>query len=154
MKVIDFLTMDRLKPGLKSTGKKEVLGEMAGMLEASGVIRDAGRTVEVLLEREKLGSTGIGEGIAIPHGKLPELENVVGVLGISKAGVDFESMDGEPVHMIFLLLTPEGQANLHLMALARVSRLLKSRQFRQELIDAPDAKTLFEKISLEDAKQQ
>lgn len=154
MRVIDFLAIDGLLPDLAATGKEAALREMADLLKSRGIIEDAGRTVEILLEREKLGSTGIGEGIAIPHGKLPELQGVVGVLGISRTGVEFESMDGEPVHMIFLLLSPEGQANLHLMALARVSRLLKSRQFRQELISSSDAKTLYEKISMEDGKQQ
>src|SRR4029453_15427940 len=104
---------------------------------------DAGRLVEVLWERERLGSTAIGDGIAIPHGKLPGLKGVIGPFGRAVAGVDFDSLDGSPTHLFFLLVAPEDSVGQHLKALARVSRLLKDRAFRDKLIAAPDRAAIF-----------
>jgi PTS system nitrogen regulatory IIA component len=152
MKVVDFLREDWMVADLRASDKEGVLRELAQVLARSGTISDVDRAVFVLLEREKLGSTGIGEGIAIPHGKLPELSEVVAVFGRSRQGVDFDSMDGEPSHLFFLLMAPENSASLHLKALARISRLLKAKQFREELLGCASGDELYRKISEEDAK--
>jgi PTS system nitrogen regulatory IIA component len=152
MKLLDFLHKERIAPRLTARDKEGVLAELAEVLVGTGQIRSAREGLQVLLEREKLGSTGIGEGIAIPHGKLKELQQVVAVFGRSSDGVDFDSMDGAPVHLFFLLMAPENSASTHLKALARISRLLKDRGFREELLRADSQDALFEIISREDEK--
>ena len=131
MKLLDFLQKDAIAPTLVATDKAGVLAELAQVLVATGKVASAPAAVQVLQEREKLGSTGIGEGIAIPHGKIKELDQVVAVFGRSTGGVEFDSMDGAPVHLFFLLMAPENSASTHLKALARISRLLKDRSFRE-----------------------
>jgi len=153
MQVVDFLREDCVLPDLVSPDKVTVLRELVDVLAKKGVVPDAARIVEVLLERELLGSTGIGDGVAIPHGKLPGLVDVVAVFGRSRAGVPFDSMDGEPVHIFILLLAPEDSASLHLKALARIARVVKSPQFRQEVMDASGAMEIYGKIAEEDGKQ-
>jgi len=152
MKLLDFLQKERIVPRLDARDKHGVLAELTEVLVSTGAIRSGRDAVQVLLEREKLGSTGIGEGIAIPHGKLKELKDVVAVFGRSSDGVDFDSMDGAPVHLFFLLMAPENSASTHLKALARISRLLKDRGFREELLQAASQDTLFEIVSREDEK--
>ncbi|MBE0617121.1 MAG: PTS sugar transporter subunit IIA [Proteobacteria bacterium] len=152
MKLLDFLQKDRIVPRLEAREKQAVLTELADVLVSTGAIRSSRDAVQVLLEREKLGSTGIGEGIAIPHGKLKELKDVVAVFGRSGSGVEFDSMDGAPVQLFFLLMAPENSASTHLKALARISRLLKDRGFREELLQAETRETLFDIISREDEK--
>ncbi|TAL16034.1 PTS sugar transporter subunit IIA [bacterium] len=152
MRVADFLRKEWIIPDLASHNKEGALSEMVGVLEKTKGVPDAGKALTVLLEREQLGSTGIGEGIAIPHGKLSEIGDVVSVFALSRNGVDFDSMDGAPVHILFLLIAPENSASLHLKALARISRLLKSRQFRDELIKQSSVEDLFDLIVSEDEK--
>jgi PTS system nitrogen regulatory IIA component len=108
--------------------------------------------VAVLWERENLGSTAIGDGIAIPHGKLPGLKGVLGLFSRHPAGVDFDSLDGKPTHLFFLLVAPEDSVGQHLKALARVSRLLKDGSFRDSLVQAADAAEILRLIQQEDAK--
>jgi PTS system nitrogen regulatory IIA component len=153
MKLTDFLSEESIIPSLSARTKEEVLVELATALAATGAIGDVGSAVGVLLEREKLGSTGIGEGIAIPHGKLGELDRVVGVFGRSRAGVEFDSMDGAPVHLLFLLLAPEASASSHLKALARISRLLRDRSFREELLRTESRESLYQLLLREDEKR-
>jgi PTS system nitrogen regulatory IIA component len=152
MNLVDFLRPEHMVADLETQDKQGVLEELVGVLVASGVVSDAQHAVDVLLERERLGSTGIGEGIAIPHGKLPGLDSVIAVFGRSKAGVDFDSMDGAPVNLFFLLMAPENSASMHLKALARISRLLKDRDFRSELLNCDTKELLYEKIAAEDKK--
>lgn len=152
MKLLDFLQPEMIAPHLGATDKAGVLAELAEVLAASGTVRSTAVAVRVLEEREKLGSTGIGEGIAIPHGKLADLDRVVAVFGRSVAGVEFDSMDGAPVHLFFLLMAPENSASTHLKALARISRLLKDRSFREELMQAASRDDLFQIIAREDDK--
>jgi PTS system nitrogen regulatory IIA component len=152
MKLLDFLQQDAIVPELSAKDKAGVLQELAQVLVANGTVASGQAAVQVLKEREKLGSTGIGEGIAIPHGKLKELAQVVAVFGRSVRGVEFDSMDGAPVHLFFLLLAPENSASTHLKALARISRLLKDRLFREELLQGASRDDLFEIIAREDEK--
>jgi PTS system nitrogen regulatory IIA component len=113
---------------------------------------DLDELVSVLEEREKLGSTAIGDGVAIPHGKLKGLNQLVASFGRSVKGVDFESIDGKPTYIFFLLVAPENTAGIHLKALARISRLLKDKKFRENLLKAKTANDLFEIIKEEDDK--
>ena len=152
MKLLDFLQKERIIPRLGARDKEGVLVELTERLVATQRIKNSREAVQVLLEREKLGSTGIGEGIAIPHGKLKELDDVVAVFGRSPDGIDFDSMDGAPAQLFFLLMAPENSASTHLKALARISRLLKDRAFREELLHADSQDDLFEIIAREDEK--
>ena len=153
MKILDLLTSEALvAPALTGTTKTAVLRELAEHLSRQNGEIDAGRLVEVLWERERLGSTAIGDGIAIPHGKLPGLTGVIGAFGRHVAGVDFDSLDGSPTHLFFLLVAPEDSVGQHLKALARGSRLLKDRAFRDKLLAAADGAEIFRLIREEDEK--
>ena len=152
MKIVEILDEGAIVEEISSRDKKGVLEELVGVLVKEGRISDGKEAIQVLLEREKLGSTGIGEGIAIPHGKLPDLKNVVCAFGRSRPGIDFEAVDNRPVHLFFLLLAPENSAGEHLKALARISRLLKDNHFRQRLLEAKDKKEIYEIIVEEDEK--
>ena len=110
------------------------------------------RLVGALEERERLNSTALGDGVAIPHGKLPGVRRVIAAFARSRAGVDFQSLDGKPTHLFFLLVAPEDSAGAHLKALARISRLLKDESFRQRLMRAGDGADLFRTIREEDEK--
>jgi|YelNatPaOPRAMG01_1025707.scaffolds.fasta_scaffold21317_3 PTS system nitrogen regulatory IIA component len=143
MRITDFLDKDSIVEELISDTKEGVLRELVSVLVKNGKVKDEKKALEVLFEREKLGSTGIGEGIAIPHGKLPDLESIVCAFGRSKRGVNFEAIDGAPVHLVFLLLAPENSTTEHLKALASLSRLLKDPHFRKNLLEAPDKEALY-----------
>ncbi|MBW2648551.1 MAG: PTS sugar transporter subunit IIA [Deltaproteobacteria bacterium] len=146
MNIQDMLKKEFIIEDLKSRTKKEVLAELADVFLRDGISIDRSAMIEVLLEREKLGSTGIGDGIAIPHGKLAGLEKLVVSFGRGVTGVDFDSMDGRPVHIFFLLLAPENSAGLHLKALARISRMLKDISFRESLIKAETSEDIYNLI--------
>jgi nitrogen PTS system EIIA component len=152
MKVVDFLAPDAIIPSLSGNTKGEVLAELAASLAARQPGVDAQMLVQVLQEREQLASTAIGDGIAIPHGKLDTLDRLVGTLGRSMAGVDCESIDGKPTHLLFMLVAPGNSAGVHLKALARLSRLFRDPAFRQKLLDAPDSATMYQTIAEEDGK--
>jgi len=150
MKVLDFLSPDSVSIDLKSSTKQEAIAELCQLLQTNTKITDAPTVVDSLMQREKLGSTGIGQGVAIPHGKSPAAQALVGALGISRRGVNFEALDGEPVHLIFLLVAPPDSAGAHLKALARISRLLKDKFFRQALRDAKSLEEIQKVIQEED----
>jgi nitrogen PTS system EIIA component len=152
MKVVDFLRPELVIAQLAGTAKSEVLGEMSGHLagQQKGVDPEALR--KVLEERELLASTAIGDGIAIPHGKLDTVEQLVGTLGRSQAGLEFDSIDGKPTHLVFMLVAPSSSTGIHLKALARLSRLFRDADFRRRLIEAPDAPAMYKVIADEDAK--
>lgn len=137
MKILDFLNQKTIITELKATDKKGVLEELT--LPVSQITgTDHKELVRVLIERERLGSTGIGKGIGIPHGKLKGLESLVLGFGLSRKGVDFDAMDGKPTHIFFLLLTPESSTDLHLKLLARISKILKGESFTQKIQQAAD----------------
>ncbi len=141
MKLLEVLKPEAIIPSLEATDKKSVLEELT--VPAANISKvEHSKLVRMLMERERLGTTGIGGGIAIPHGKLKQLEEEIMCIGISRKGVDFEAMDGRPVHIFFLLFTPEGATVVHLMLLSRISKLLKNELFRQRLLDAPDAESI------------
>jgi PTS system nitrogen regulatory IIA component len=152
MKITDILDESSVIQDLRATTKKGVLEELSNVLVERGKLPDHEKVVEVLLEREKLGSTGIGDGIAIPHGKMRGIKELVISFGRSIKGVDFESIDNKPTHLFFLLVAPENSAGVHLKALARISRLLKDSSFRNRLMEARDRQDLFMVIAEEDEK--
>lgn len=153
MRITDLLAGDGLVgPDLTGASKDEVLRELAGHLAQLHPEIDAAKLLAVLWERENLGSTAIGDGIAIPHGKLAGLKGVIGLFGRHPAGVDFDSLDGKATHIFFLLVAPEDSVGQHLKALARVSRLLKDASFRDSLLQAADRAEILRLIQQEDAK--
>ena len=152
MKILDILPQENIVADLKGTSKLEVLQELAGALAEHNPVIQKQRLVDVLLDREKLGSTAIGEGIAIPHGKLPKLSGVVAAFGRSRSGVDFQSLDGGVTQLFFLLVAPEDASGAHLKALARVSRLLRDKDFRKRLLAANDAAEIHQTIREDDDK--
>ena len=132
--------------------KEEVLMELVSALQQEGLVRDAAEAVKVILERERLGSTGIGDGVAIPHGKMKGLDTILCAFGRSKKGVQFGSVDRQPVHIFFLLLAPEETTGLHLKMLSRISRILRDASFRNKLVEQADADRLYRDIVEEDRK--
>jgi nitrogen PTS system EIIA component len=152
MKITEILSPEMVVPQLGGGTKAEVLTQLAQCLCKAHPEIPFDRLLGVLNERERLGSTAIGDGIAIPHGKLRGITQILGVFGRSREGVDFESLDGGPTQLFFLLVAPEDSASLHLKALARVSRLFKDAGFRQRLLDAADGAEVYRLLKEEDSK--
>ena len=149
MKICDVLDRKSILPDLKARNKKGILEELViPVAEIAGVSQKD--LTKVLMERERLGSTGIGGGIGIPHGKMKSLESLVLGFGLSRKGVDFESLDGQPTHIFFLLVTPENSTGLHLKLLARISRILKNDPFKSRLLEAVDSDEILGIITEED----
>ena len=152
MKIVDLIRRDLVVPALSSTTKVGILEELAGHLARSREDLDEEQLARVLIDRESLASTAIGQGVAIPHGKLPQLKEILACLGRARGGVDFDSMDGKPTYLFFVMVAPENSAGAHLKALARISRVFKDESFRNRLLSAPDADSIFEMIREEDEK--
>jgi len=149
MKICDVLDRRSILHDLKAQNKKGILEELVvPVAEIAGVSQKD--LTKVLMERERLGSTGIGGGIGIPHGKMKNLESLVLGFGLSRKGVDFESLDGQPTHIFFLLITPENNTGLHLKLLARISRILKNDPFKTRLLGAADGDEILGIIKEED----
>ncbi len=142
MKILEVLPKEAIITDMKSKVKNDVIEEMVASISKITGINSA-ELIKVLLERERLGSTGIGGGIGIPHGKLKNLESLIMGFGLSRKGVDFESIDGRPTHLFFILLTPENSTGLHLKLLARISRLLKNESFKKKLMEATDSNQVY-----------
>jgi PTS system nitrogen regulatory IIA component len=147
MPLTSLVAPNAIIPALKVNGKKQALQELAAKAaELSGQNERA--IFEILLQREKLGSTGVGNGIAIPHGKLPKLNKLFGLFARLERPVDFEALDGQPVDLVFLLLAPEGAGADHLKALARVARLLRDPDVARKLRESRDAEALYAVLAL------
>ena len=155
MKIMDFLSKKAIVADIKSTKKEEVIRELVdALIEADDIEkRYRNKLMEALMARESLGSTAIGQGIAIPHAKSECVDRLVAAFGISKKGVDFDSLDGEPAYTFFLLVAPQDSAGPHLKALARISRLLKDKYFRDSLRASSDDKSIVRIITQEDEKK-
>jgi len=152
MKITDILTLEAVSPALKAKNKKEAIEELVDLVAGPAKIGDKKKVVQKILEREELGSTGIGQGIAIPHGKSDGVKDLAAAFGLSRTGVNFDSLDGAPVHIFFLLIAPESAPSAHLKALARISSLLKDRYFRKTLLGSASRDELFAAIREEDGK--
>jgi PTS system nitrogen regulatory IIA component len=150
MPTSDLVAPDAIIPALRVNGKKQALQEIA--TKAAELTGQSERTIlEILLQREKLGSTGVGSGVAIPHGKLPKLGRVFGLFARLERAVDFEALDAQPVDLIFLLLAPEGAGADHLKALARVARLLRDPEVARKLRNSSDAEALYAVLAMPSA---
>lgn len=149
-KIADLLTEELIISNISSRDKHGVLREFAELLYRAGKIADVAVAEDVLAKREALGSTGIGDGIAIPHGKLSGLKGIILAFGVSRDGVEFDALDGKPSHIFFLLIAPEDAPSEHLKALARISRLLKSSMFREDLMALMSPGELLHRIVLEE----
>ena len=154
MKNSDFLSSKAICANLNGTTKEEVLKELVDVLINTGDVKqeDKDKLYDVLMARESLGSTAIGQGVAIPHGKCEYVDKLIGCLAVSKQGIDFNSLDGEPSHIFFLLLAPVDSAGPHLKALAKISKLLKDKYIRDSLKSAKDEQTILDIIKQEDER--
>lgn len=151
MKIVEFLRPDAVIDSLSGQTAHAVLVELCRPIAAASRV-EAQKLVETLVEREKLGSTGIGEGVAIPHGKVAGLPDLLASFGRSRDGVDFKAIDGKRTFLFFTLFAPEACAGAHLKALARISRLFKNPAFRESILHAADAAEIHRLIEQEDGK--
>ncbi len=150
MPLTDVVALEAIIPALKVNGKKQALQELAA--RAAQISGQNERTIfDILMQREKLGSTGVGNGIAIPHGKLPKLARLFGLFARLERPVDFEALDGQPVDLVFLLLAPEGAGADHLKALARVARLLRDHDIARKLRNSRDAEAIYAVLAMPSA---
>ena len=155
MQIMDFLSKKAILADIRATKKEEVIKELVDALVAAGEIekRCRNKLIDALMTRESLGSTAIGQGIAIPHAKSDCIDKLIAAFGLSKKGVDFDSLDAEPAYIFFLLVAPQDSAGPHLKALARISRLLKDKYFRDSLRACTDDKSILKIIAGEDEKK-
>lgn len=155
MKITDFLSSNAIVTDIKSVKKEDVIKELVDALVSAADIDKHYRNklLEALMAREALGSTAIGQGVAIPHAKCDCVTKLTAAFGLSKKGIDFDSLDGEPAHIFFLLVAPQDSAGPHLKALARISRLLKDKYFRDSLRNCQDSSSVIAIISQEDEKK-
>lgn len=155
MKMMDFLSKRAITTDLKSTKKQDVIKELVELLINTGEIpsRYRNKVIEALMARESLGSTAIGQGVAIPHTKSDCVNKLIAAFGLSKKGVEFDSLDGEPAYIFFLLIAPQDSAGPHLKALARISRLLKDKYFRDNLRACIDERSIIKILGQEDEKK-
>jgi len=152
MHIAEFLDKTAVTANLEATNKPGVLRELVGLALKTRPDLDPNGLVDTLLAREKLQSTGIGDGYAIPHGKTNAVPTIIACVGRSVAGVDFQSHDGKPTHLFFTLLVPESSHALHLKALARISRLIRDAGIRQTLLETSNSQALYDIIVAEDAR--
>jgi PTS system nitrogen regulatory IIA component len=146
MKLSDMLDEDHILVDLKAKDKREVLEELSEVITGHDPSLEKSALVKVLLERERLGSTGIGDGVAIPHGKFQGIDQPIISFGRSRRGLDFDSMDGAPTYLFFLLVAPENSASIHLKALARIAKILKNSSFRKMLMEASSREEIYRTI--------
>ncbi len=150
MTLLDILSPESTIVDLKGETKEEIIAELVGSLRIGDAINDKDKVLQAVLEREKIMSTGIGDGIAIPHGKSDAVVKLVAALGTQKRGVDFEALDGEPAYVFFLLVSPANVSGPHIKALARISRLLKNDDFKKKLISASSSEEIISVIRTEE----
>ncbi len=151
MKLTDILIRDACLVDMQAKTKKEALRELASGLAAQVDGLDPARLLDLLLEREKLGSTAMGDGIAIPHARIESLDRLLAAFGRSRQGVDFDSVDGKRTHLFFLLVAPGTEGSAHLLTLARLSRLLTQSEFREKLLDVDSTEDLFRVVEQEES---
>ena len=152
MKIEEILKKESVIADLLGDSKVKVIKEMTQCLKQNNFIKDDQALFETLMEREKLGSTGIGENVAIPHGKSDEVTQIITVLARSKKGVEFESLDQKPVHFVCMVIAPAHSTGQHLKVLARVSRIFKNQGIREEILKAENSDTIYSILMNEDSK--
>ena len=146
MQLDQIFKIEFINDNLSARNKNEALSELVDTVIHGGLKVDYSSIVEILKQRESLGSTGIGEGIAIPHGKISSLDNIIVAFGRSIEGIAYDAIDGKPVHLLFLLLAPENSAGQHLKILAKISRMSKETDFRRKLLQAKSQSDLYKII--------
>ena len=151
LKISDFLCKKAVSINLEAHDKKSAVVELLELLVKEKKVKDLQKAAQAVMDREKIGTTGVGQGIAIPHCRTDAVGELVSAFGISKQGIDFESLDGEPVHLIFLILSSPDTGGQHLRALARISRLFKDKFFRQALVDSNSIEEVIRIIEQEDS---
>ena len=154
MLLTDMLKLEQIKVPLAATDKQGAIQELVDLLAGQGKLLDRDKAYQAVLEREQTRTTGIGEGVAIPHGKTPAVGDLVIALGKAPDGVDFESIDGKPVTLILLLLSPSDRTGLHIQALARISRLISLDAFRKKMASAQTAEEIFQVIQQQEQSLQ
>ncbi len=147
MKILDYLSQDRIIINLKKKNKKEVIEELVGCIIASGVEGEASEITKALMEREKTGSTGIGSGVAIPHAKTEQVKSLGVVYAFSPGGVEYDSVDGRPANFFFLVVSPPAESAVQLRLLARISRLMGNRLLRNDLKNSDSPQKVIDVIS-------
>ena len=152
MKIEEILKKDFIIANLFSRRKQDALRELAEFLETKGIIQNQDTLYQALMERESLGSTGIGENVAIPHAKSDEVKQILTVFGLSREGINFDSLDQKPVYYVCLLIAPTHSTGLHLKALARISKLLNSKILRQNILEVETTDESYSSLLDEDAK--
>jgi len=146
MKLAEIIEKNSIVPELKANDKAGVLEELAQVIADHVPSIEKEALVKVLVERERLGTTGIGDGVAIPHGKLKGIGRPIISFGRSKVGIDFESIDRQPVYLFFLLVAPDNSSGIHLQVLAKIARILKSNTFRKKLMETTTREELYQTI--------
>jgi nitrogen PTS system EIIA component len=152
MKISEILRQDFIIADLSGKDKQSILTELTNFLEVNGAIKNKDALYSALVEREKLGSTGIGENVAIPHAKSEEIDQILTLFGRSVEGIDFDSLDKKPVHFVCLVVAPTHSTGHHLKALARISRLLKNQNLRDGILKAQDKNEIYSILLDEDSK--
>jgi len=152
MKITDILKKEHIIDNLVSTDKASTLEEISSFLKNKGLVSNKETLLNALMGRELLGSTGIGENVAIPHAKISEIDQIITMFGRSIKGIEFDSLDKKPVHFIYLVLAPMNSSGQHLKVLARISRLLKNKSLRESIISATETNQIYSIIADEDSK--
>ena len=150
MRLADLLSEEVIKIPLENTEKEKVIEELIDLLVAAGKVKNKTAVLKAVMEREKVMSTGVGDGVAIPHGKAEGVEDVVAAFGVAQKDIDFRSIDEKPVRLVFLLVAPPNATGPHLKALSRVSRLLNKKEFREQLLRAKTAAEVLDLIHEEE----
>ncbi len=146
MNLLDILSLESTIVDLQGESKEEIITELVNSLPVGDAVSDRNQVLQAVLDREKIMSTGIGDGIAIPHGKSAAVTELVAAMGTQRRGMDFDALDGEPAYVFFLLVSPANVSGPHIKALARISRLLKNEEFKKKLIDANSAEEIIATI--------
>jgi PTS system nitrogen regulatory IIA component len=152
VKIAEILLEQCVVADMRGKTKREVITELVEALEKARLIKDVEAVVNIVMEREKLGSTGIGNGVAVPHGKLKNINNIICALGRSQNGVDFDAVDRGPVHIFFLVLAPEDSASLHLKVLSRITKILRDQSLRKRITKLSNTHDIYTSILEEDEK--
>ena len=150
MRLTDILKLENIKLPLAAVDKQAAIEELITLLASNGEVQDAGRVRGAVMEREATRTTGIGEGLAIPHGKTDGVDDLVMAIGRAGVPVDFGAVDGKPVHLIWLLCSPPDKTGPHIFALARISKMMTNAAVRKQLVGAKSARELYDIIARQD----
>jgi fructose-specific phosphotransferase system IIA component len=147
MRLTDYITREHVKLGLEGENKEEVIEELVSLLADTSDVREVDTVLEAVMKREREGSTGLEKGVAIPHAKSDAVKGLSIVVGVSRDGIDFESQDGKPAHLMFLMVAPTSESGPHVQAIAKIVKMVKLDKFRKKLIDAKKPEDVVEAIS-------